>query len=63
MTGTSHVSHLECSATGERYQNDRLHGLSRAGAPLLVRLDLLAAALDANAPIDYGAFGLMRATP
>ena len=35
----SHVSHLECSATGERYENDRLHGLSRAGAPLLVRYD------------------------
>lgn len=41
---TSHVSHLECSATGERYENDRLHGLSRAGAPLLVRYDLSAVA-------------------
>ncbi len=56
---TSHVSHLECSATGECYENDRLHGLSRAGAPLLVRYDLSAVAaavtLDASAPIDYGA--------
>jgi threonine synthase len=41
---TSHVSHLECSATGECYENDRLHGLSRAGAPLLVRYDLSAVA-------------------
>ncbi len=34
------VSHLECSMTGERYEPDRLHGLSRAGRPLLVRYDL-----------------------
>ena len=34
------VSHLECSITGERYEADRLHGLSRAGRPLLVRYDL-----------------------
>ena len=34
------VSHLECSLTGERYPADRLHGLSRAGRPLLVRYDL-----------------------
>jgi threonine synthase len=34
------VSHLECSLTGERYDADRLHGLSRAGRPLLVRYDL-----------------------
>ena len=25
------VTHLECSMTGERYEADRLHGLSRAG--------------------------------
>ncbi len=35
-----HVSHLECSATGERYDADRLHNLSAAGKPLLVRYDL-----------------------
>jgi threonine synthase len=34
------VSHLECSATGERYAADELHGLSKAGKPLLVRYDL-----------------------
>jgi threonine synthase len=34
------VSHLECSATGKRYEADRLHGLSEAGKPLLVRYDL-----------------------
>lgn len=34
------VSHLECSLTGERYPADELHGLSRAGRPLLVRYDL-----------------------
>ncbi|MDQ3558121.1 MAG: threonine synthase [Pseudomonadota bacterium] len=36
----SFVTHLECSMTGERYEADRLHGLSRAGKPLLVRYDL-----------------------
>jgi threonine synthase len=34
------VTHLECSATGERYAADELHNLSRAGKPLLVRYDL-----------------------
>ena len=34
------VTHLECSITGERYEADILHGLSRAGRPLLVRYDL-----------------------
>ena len=34
------VSHLECSATGERYAADEVHNLSRAGKPLLVRYDL-----------------------
>ncbi|HEX8389681.1 MAG TPA: threonine synthase [Sphingomonas sp.] len=37
------VTHLECSMTGERYEADRLHGLSRVGRPLLVRYDLDAA--------------------
>jgi threonine synthase len=36
------VTHLECSSTGERYAADELHGLSRAGKPLLVRYDLSA---------------------
>jgi threonine synthase len=34
------VTRLECSLTGERYEADRLHGLSAAGKPLLVRYDL-----------------------
>jgi threonine synthase len=34
------VSHLECSATGERHEPGRPHNLSRAGKPLLVRYDL-----------------------
>src|SRR5579864_731381 len=34
------VSHLECSLTGDRYEPDRPHGLSRAGKPLLVRYAL-----------------------
>ncbi|HTL50691.1 MAG TPA: threonine synthase [Steroidobacteraceae bacterium] len=34
------VTHLECSATGTRYEPDRVHGLSEAGKPLLVRYDL-----------------------
>ena len=42
------ITHLECSLTGERYEADRLHGLSRAGRPLLVRYDLDAVA--ANLP-------------
>ena len=36
------VTHLECSAEGDRYQADRVHGLSEAGKPLLVRYDLAA---------------------
>ena len=36
----SFVTHLECSMTGERYEADQLHGLSRVGRPLLVRYDL-----------------------
>ncbi len=42
------VTHLECSATGTRYEPDRLHGLSDAGKPLLVKYDLdgISAALD-----------------
>ncbi|MEP9359725.1 threonine synthase [Sphingomonas sp. KR3-1] len=37
------VTHLECSMTGERYEADQLHGLSRVGRPLLVRYDLAGA--------------------
>jgi threonine synthase len=41
------VTHLECSLTGERYDAGKLHNLSRAGKPLLVRYDLDAIRLDA----------------
>ncbi|HET9715505.1 MAG TPA: threonine synthase [Pseudolabrys sp.] len=34
------VTHLECAMTGERHQADRVHNLSRAGKPLLVRYNL-----------------------
>lgn len=34
------VTHLECSLTGERYEAGIVHGLSKAGRPLLVRYDL-----------------------
>jgi threonine synthase len=44
----SFVTHLECSATGERFEAGEIHGLSRAGKPLLVRyaLDAVKAALS-----------------
>lgn len=51
------VTHLECSLTGERYEAGRVHNLSRAGKPLLVRYDMAAArcsldrdSLEARAP-------------
>jgi threonine synthase len=34
------VTHLECGLTGERYEADTIHNLSKAGRPLLVRYDL-----------------------
>jgi threonine synthase len=40
MPDTCFVTHLECSATGERHDPGRLHNTSRAGKPLLVRYDL-----------------------
>ncbi len=36
------VSHLECGLKGDRYEADRIHSLSKAGKPLLVRFDLAA---------------------
>ena len=38
------VEHLECSLSGERYPAGVVHGLSKAGRPLLVRYDLAAVA-------------------
>jgi len=48
MPHKTFVTHLECSYTGETYEADRIHGLSREGKPLLVRYDLaaLGAGLD-----------------
>jgi len=56
------VSHLECSATGERHEADRLHGLSAAGKPLLVRYDVaaLASALDRDRLAARTETGLWR---
>lgn len=34
------VTHLECAYTGERVEADKLHNLSSAGKPLLVKYDL-----------------------
>ena len=52
------VTHLECAYTGERYEADTVHNLSKAGKPLLVRYDLegVRAALskDALAEQSYG---------
>jgi threonine synthase len=39
-TRSTYVTHLECSISGERYEADRVHGLSGKGRPLLVRYDL-----------------------
>ncbi len=36
----SALTHLECSATGQRYDADLVQGLSSAGMPLLARYDL-----------------------
>ncbi len=36
----SSLSHLECSRTGDRYEADRVQGVSKYGAPLLARYDL-----------------------
>ncbi|MDE0768831.1 MAG: threonine synthase [Opitutaceae bacterium] len=34
------VTHLECGMEGDHYEADTIHGLSKAGKPLLVRYDL-----------------------
>lgn len=36
------VTHLECGFTGDHYEADRIHGLSKAGKPLIVKYDLSA---------------------
>lgn len=39
MSHPNVFTHLECSATGERYETDQPHNLSSAGKPLLARYD------------------------
>ncbi|HIL72320.1 MAG TPA: threonine synthase [Verrucomicrobia bacterium] len=34
------TTHLECGLKGDRYSADQIHGLSKAGKPLLVKYDL-----------------------
>lgn len=36
------MTHLECGLKGDRYEPDQIHGLSKAGKPLLVKYDLAA---------------------
>jgi threonine synthase len=40
MERPTFVTHLECAYTGERFEADKVHNLSSAGKPLLVRYDL-----------------------
>jgi threonine synthase len=49
----SHLSHLECSRTGDRYDADEVQGVSKVGAPLLARYDL-DAVRAAVTPADIG---------
>jgi len=48
MPYPKYFTHLDCSATGERYKKDRPHNLSVEGKPLLARYDLA----KAKAEID-----------
>ncbi len=61
----THVSHLECSLTGERYEAGVTQGLSRAGRPLLVRyhLDAIAREWSKDALAGAGEPGFWRYWP
>ena len=48
MAHRCYLTHLECSATGERHEAGRSHTLSRAGKPLLARYDLEALGRDVD---------------
>ena len=37
---STYITHLECGLEGDRYEADTIHGLSKAGRPLLVKYDL-----------------------
>jgi threonine synthase len=57
----SYATHLECSATGERYDIGTLQGLSAVNKPLLARYDLAGLAHDVpRASIDARPPGLWR---
>jgi threonine synthase len=61
----SFVTHLECSLTGKRYPAGKVHGLSEAGRPLLVRYDLdkLRKAVDRKSIEHSPEPGLWRYAP
>ncbi len=48
------VTHLECSATGERHDASMIHNLSRVSKPLLVRYDLPGVAKALNRDVLAG---------
>jgi threonine synthase len=57
----SYATHLECSATGERYDIGTLQGLSAVNKPLLARYDLAGLAREVpRASIDARPPGLWR---
>ncbi len=59
------VTHLECSITGKKYEAGKIHGLSEAGRPLLVRYDLekLAASVSKNDIAKSDSAGFWRYAP
>lgn len=61
----SFVTHLECSLTGKRYPAGKVHGLSEAGRPLLVRYDLekMRKGVDRRSIEDSPEPGLWRYAP
>ncbi|MGF1606722.1 MAG: threonine synthase [Rhodothalassiaceae bacterium] len=58
----SFVSHLECGLTGDRHGAGRIHNLSAAGRPLLVRYDLARAKAQLRRS-DLTGEGLWRYAP
>ncbi len=61
----SYLTHLECSKTGETFDADVPQNLSRVGAPLLARYDLIRARADfgPNAPSESGKKSLWKHAP
>jgi len=46
------VTHLECAFTGEKFEADKIHELSSAGKPIIVKYDLNGIAGQANEALD-----------